>query len=137
MKKFIYWSGIYNAVLGMFLIFPPVYHSVGLNLCSPILGWLIAGFLNFTGVVLILCSRQLRQRASLVYWEAVLRYFAALLLIPSAIFSDIGLIALPLGVVDLFIGLAYTFGLSNELKLSHRDLFFDRVNNSTLSTHQI
>ena len=120
-------EGIYNVGLALFLLFPPIYHIVGLNLCSPILGWLIAGFLGFTSAVLILCSRRLRQRASFVYWEAILRYIAALLLMPAAIFSDIGLIALPLGLGDLLIGLVYMFGLPKELKLSHRDLFFDNV----------
>jgi hypothetical protein len=77
--------------------------------------------------VLILCSRDLQRRASLVYWESLLRYLAALVLIPAALFGDIGLIAALLGAGDLAIGLVYMFGLVNELGVSHRELLFDQL----------
>jgi len=126
MCSFIYWSGVYNAGLAFLLLFPPLYRALGLNICAPIWGWLIAGFLAFTSAVLILASRELSQRASLVYWEALLRYIAAILLIPAGIFSDIGLIAVPMGLGDLAIGLIYMIGLPKELGLSHSALLYDR-----------
>ena len=88
---------------------------------------LLARFLGFTSAVLILASRDLRRRASLVYWESLLRYVAALMLIPAGLFGDLGLIAVPLGLGDLAIGLVYMFGLPEELKLSHCALFCDRL----------
>ena len=78
MRPFVYWSGVYNAGLSLLLLCPPLYRVLGLNICAPIWGWLIAGFLGFTSAVLILAARDLRRRASLVYWEALLRYVAAL-----------------------------------------------------------
>lgn len=57
MSAFVFWSGVYNAGLAFVLIFPPVYRALGLNICSPLWGWLIAGFLSFTPAVLILASR--------------------------------------------------------------------------------
>jgi len=88
---------------------------------------LLAGFLGFTCAVLILASRDLRRRASLVYWESLLRYVAALLFIPAGLFDGIGLIAVPLGLGDLAIGLVYIFGLPKGLQLSHCALFCDRL----------
>ncbi len=126
MRSFIYWTGVYNAGLALFLLFPQVYRTLGLNICAPVWGWLIAGFLGFTGAVLILASRDLRHRASLVYWESLLRYVAALLLIPAGLFGDIGLIAALMGLGDLAIGLIYMTGLPKELGLSHSALLCDR-----------
>ena len=127
MKPFIFWSGIYNVGLALTLLFPPIYRALGLNIPAPLWGWLLAGFLGFTSAALILSSRDLRNRAALVYWESLLRYIAALLLIPAGLFGDLGLIAVPLGLVDLSIGLVYMIGLPKELGVSHRDLFYDRL----------
>ena len=127
MKRFVFWSGVYNLSLGLFLTCPALYRAFGLNVPAPLWGWLVGGFLAYTGAVLVLSSRDLRGRASLVYWEAFLRYIAALLLIPAALFGDLGLIAAPLGLGDLAIGLVYMFGLPKELGASHRALLFDRL----------
>lgn len=127
MNKFVYWSGVYNAGLAATLTFPPVYQTLGLNIPEPLWGWLTAGFLAYTSAVLILSSRDLPRRASLVYWESFLRYIAALLLIPAGLFGDLGLIAVPLGLGDLAIGLVYMFGLPKFLGVSHYQLLCDRV----------
>ena len=127
MTTFVFWSGVYNAVLAFFLLFPPLYRALGLNVPAPLWGWLVAGFLAYTSAVLILASRDLRRRASLVYWESLLRYIAALLLIPAGLFGDIGLIAVPMGLCDLGIGLIYMFGLPKELNVSHRALLCDQL----------
>ena len=127
MRQFVFWSGVYNAGLALFLLFPPLYRTLGLNIPAPLWGWLLAGFLGYTSAVLILASRDLRRRASLVYWESLLRYIAALLLVSAGLFGDLGLIAVPLGFGDLAIGLVYMFGLPKVLLISHRDLLCDRL----------
>lgn len=127
MKSFVFWTGVYNAGLALFLIFPSLYGIVGMNICNPVWGWLIAGFLGFTSVVLILASRDLRRRAAFVYWESLLRYIAALLLVPAGVWGNVGLIVVPLGLGDLAIGLVYMFGLTKELQLSHTALFTDCI----------
>ena len=127
MQKFTYWTGIYNAVIAIFLLFPTLYQGVGLNICDPVWGWLIAGFLLFCAAVLILSSRNLRQRAAFLYYESLLRYIAAVVLVSAGLFGDVGLIAVPLGLCDLAIGLAYMFGLPKELGVSHADLLRDRL----------
>jgi hypothetical protein len=127
MQKFTFWTGVYNAGLALTLTCPPFYRLLGLNIPTPFWGWLLAGFLAFCAAVLILASRKLRQRAAFLYYESILRYIAALLLIPAGLFGDLGLIAAPLGLVDLAIGLVYMFGLPKELGVSHCALLCDRV----------
>lgn len=130
LTRFIHWTGVYNAGLALLLLCPPAYRALGLNICSPVWGWLIAGFLAYTSVVLILSARRLRQRASLVYWEALLRFIACLVLVPAAVFGDIGLIAAFLGLGDFAIGLVYLFGLPKALGLAHQALLLDCVDES-------
>jgi hypothetical protein len=113
--------------LALTLTCPPFYRLLGLNIPTPFWGWLLAGFLVFCAAVLILASRNLRQRAAFLYYESRLRYIAALLLIPAGLFGDLGLIAVPLGLVDLAIGLVYMFGLPKELGVSHHALLCDHV----------
>jgi hypothetical protein len=127
MNRFVFWSGVYNAGLAFILLFPLLYRELGLNICSPVWGWLIAGFLAYTSVVLVYASRDLGRRAVLVYWESLLRYVAALVLIPAGLFGDIGPIAALLGLGDLLIGLVYMFGLTKELGVTHSALLFDRL----------
>jgi hypothetical protein len=129
-KSFVFWTGVYNAGLALTLTCPAAYRWLGLNIPTPFWGWLFAGFLIFTSAALILASRDLRRRASFVYWEAILRYIAALLIIPAGLFGDLGLIAVPLGLVDLVIGLVYTFSLPKELGVSHCALLCDRLDQS-------
>ncbi len=126
MSDFVFWSGVYNSILALFLLFPPLYRALGLNVCAPLFAWLIAGFLAYTSVVLIYASRELSRRATLVYWESLLRYFAALILIPAGLFGDLGLIVSLMGLGDLAIGLVYALGLTKELGVSHRGLLFGR-----------
>ena len=128
LSSFVFWSGIYNAALACFLLFPPLYRAVGLNVCSPVWAWLIAGFLGYTGVVTLSIALAIfrgAQRSS--YWEALLRFVAALILVPAGLLGDIGLIAAVLGLGDLAIGLVYVFGLTRELDASHEDLLLDRL----------
>jgi hypothetical protein len=127
MTTFVFWTGIYNAGLALLLLFPSAYRAIGLNICDPLWGWLIASFLAFTSVVLILAARDLGRRASFVYWESFLRYAAALLTIPAGLFGDTGLLAAGMGLGDLAIGLVYMLGLPRVLGVSHADLLFDRL----------
>jgi hypothetical protein len=51
MSLFVFWSGVYNSGLAFFLVFPSLYRALGLSICTPVLGWLIAGFQVYTSVV--------------------------------------------------------------------------------------
>ena len=127
MENFVFWTGVYNLGLALVLAVPAAYRALGLNIPAPFWGWLVGGFLAYTGVVLILSSRDLRRRASLVYWESILRYLAALLLVPAGLVGGLGWIAVLLGLGDLAIGLVYMFGLPKDLGVSHSALVLDRT----------
>ena len=127
MSRFVVMTGVYNTLLAVSLLFPQIYRAIGLNIPAPIWGWLLGAFLVYTSAVLIYASKDLHRCASLVYWELLLRYAAALLLIPAGLFGDLGLIAVPLGAADLLIGLVYMFGLPHELGISHSTLMWNEA----------
>ena len=125
-SRFVYWTGVYNIglTLGVALsAFGPIF---GIKFCSPAWALLIAGFLGFTAVVLIISSRNLKLFAHLVFWEALLRFAAFIVVVPYGLFGDIGIMAVVLGLGDLAIGLGYLYGLVRCLGFTNTDLFWAR-----------
>lgn len=128
MNKFVFWTGVYNIVLGLGFLFPPL---VGvLRVPVPVSGiWvqLPATFVIFLGVLLILCSRSLRYRATIVFWEGILRIVVFFLLAGYGFFGGLGISMVIVGTVDLVIGLIYLFGLPRSLGVKGAQLLIDNV----------
>jgi len=125
MKKFVFWTGVYNIVAGVGFFFPGIVRLLGVRLPEPDLWlWVVAATIIFSGIVLVLCSRNLATRAPLVYWEGFLRIAGFLLF---GFLGDWAVIPAALGIVDLLIGLVYFIGLPKALNTSAADLLLDRV----------
>jgi hypothetical protein len=128
MRNFVYWTGVYNIVLGLGFLFPPLVDF--LQVPAPESGlWvrLPATIVIFLGVMLIICSRNLRARGSIVYWEGILRIGLFLLLAGYGFFGGIGIAMAFVGIVDLIIGVGYVYGLPRSLNVSAMDLLKDSV----------
>ena len=126
MRKLVLASGLWNAGVGASLLVPAFYRRVGVDIAEPFWGWSLAAFIFFTAAVLIMASRDLERRASMVYWEALLRFASAALLL--SIGRDIiGWMAWLIGITDILWALVYTFGLPRALQVSHRALLLDAV----------
>ena len=127
MPRVVYLSGIYNAGLAVTLCCPPAYQALGLHFPAPFWGYLVAAFVAYTSAALILAARNLRQRASFVYWEALLRFATAALIVPQGLFGDVGRIAVPLGLADLGVGLVYLIGIPRALGVAPYALLWDQL----------
>jgi hypothetical protein len=128
MQKFVFWTGVYNIFLGLGFLFPPLVNF--LQVPAPESGvWvrLPATIVIYLGVLLIICSRNLRARASIVYWEGILRIGLFLLLAGYGFFGGLGIAMAFVGIVDLVIGLGYVFGLPRSLNVSATDLLKDSI----------
>ncbi len=68
MKYFVFWTGIYNVCLGVAFLFPAIPKSFGIATPESTF-WLHlpATLVIFLGVLLVLCSRDLARRGSMVY----------------------------------------------------------------------
>ncbi len=126
MKKFVFWTGVYNILLGLGFLFPPLIDFLQVPVPeSGVWVQLPAIIVIYLGLLLILCSRSLRSRASIVYWEGVLRIVIFFLLAGYGIFGDLGISMALVGAVDLAIGLIYLFGLPRSLGVKGSQLLFD------------
>src|SRR6185369_8516508 len=77
----VFWSGIWNIGLGLSLIIPPITEFLGVQIPNPFWPCIVAAFLWYTSAVLILSSRDVQTFASIIYWEAILRFAAVAILI--------------------------------------------------------
>jgi len=128
MKKFVFWTGVYNIVLGLGFLLPPLVDF--LQVPAPESGvWvrLPAIMVIFLGILLVICSRNLRARAPIVYWEGILRIVLFLLLAGYGFFGGLGIAMAFVGIVDLLIGLGYIFGLPRALNVKAGELLLDSV----------
>jgi hypothetical protein len=126
MKKFVFWTGIYNIVVGLVISCPWVVKLLGTPLPSSYFWlWFAAVLVIYLGILLVLCSRNLKGRASLVYWEGILRIVAFLLVAGFGVFGGLGPAITLLGIIDLAIGLVYLIGLPKALNTPPKNLLLD------------
>ncbi len=111
LSKFVYWGGVYNLGLAAGMAVPAIHLSLGINIADIVLGQLIAGFLLFTAVIQMFGARDLPTYGWAIFWEGILRWIAAALLIPYGFFGHLGTMAGVLGLGDFLIGLVYLFVL--------------------------
>jgi hypothetical protein len=128
MQKFVFWTGIYNIVLGLGFLLPPLVDL--LQVPAPEAGFWVrlpAILVIYLGVLLVICSRKLRERASIVYWEGILRIVLFFLLAGYGFFGDLGIALALVGIIDLVIGLVYVFGLPRSLDVRAGELLLDSI----------
>ena len=119
-SKFVYWAGVYNLALAAGMAIPAVSRSI--KIADPVLGQLIAGFLLFTAAIQIFGSRDLPTYAWAIFWEGILRWIAAALLISYGFFGHLGTMAGVLGTGDFLIGVLYLFVLPGVVNKGPADL---------------
>ncbi len=128
MQRFVFWTGVYNIVLGAGILVPGFPDLLGIQTTDSIFWlWLPAILVIYLGLLLILCSRNLQARATLVYWEGILRVLVFLLLAYFGFLGDLGIMLGIIGIIDLLIGLGYLVGLPRALNTSPASLLMDNV----------
>ena len=125
-ERVVFWSGIWNIGLGLILITPPIREFLGLQVPNPFWPWVVAAFLWYTAATLILSSRDVRIFASVIYWEALLRFASVSFLVAYG-FTYVGVVPTVLfAVTDFVWGLMYLIGLRRVTGRSQASLLFDR-----------
>ena len=125
--RVIFWSGVWNVGLGLILVTPPVREFLGLQIPNPFWPSIVAAFLWYTAATLMLSSRNIQVFASVIYWEALLRFAAVGLLLVYG-FKYVGVLPTALfAITDFAWGLIYIVGLPRLSGRSHVSLL---LNNS-------
>jgi hypothetical protein len=81
----------------------------------------------FIGVMLFLCSRDLKRRAPLVMWEGVLRLGGFSVMAGYGVWGGGGSMMIAAGLFDLVIGLIYLTRLPAYLGRSASEILLDRT----------
>jgi len=115
LSKFVYWAGVYNLALAAGMAIPSVTRSLGINIADPVLGQLIAGFLLYTAIAQIVGSRDLKTNGWVIFWEGILRWIAAALLISYGFCGHLGSMAGVLGSGDFLVGMVFLFVLPRAI----------------------
>ena len=127
MRKFVFWTGIYDIVMAGTLACPRVVKMLRVPLPDSYFWlWFAAALVMYLGVVLVISSRNIKARAPLIYWEGILRLVGFLLMAGFGLFGGLGLAVTLLGVVDLGIGMVYIIGLPKALNTTPMNILLDQ-----------
>ncbi len=127
MKKFVFWTGIYDIVMAGTISCPWVVKMLGVPLPESYFWlWFAAALVIYLGVVLVIASRNMKARAPLIYWEGILRVVGFVLMAGFGLFGGLGLAVTLLGAMDLIIGLVYLVGLPKALNTTPLNILLDR-----------
>ena len=93
---------------------------------NPFWPWMVAVLLWYTSATLIISSRDVQVFASIIYWEALLRFAAVAALIVFG-FKYVGALATVLfAVTDFAWGIFYIIGLRSITRRCHASLLLNR-----------
>ncbi len=127
MKGFVFWTGWMNVLGGILFAVPGALALAGIETPANRF-WLLlpALFLAFLGIILVYSSRDLVNRAPIVFWDGFSRVAAFVLFVWYGLCAGMGIMVTVLGVVDLAIALVYFIGLPRVLGRRFLDILFDR-----------
>jgi len=125
-NRTVFWSGIWNVGLGLILVTPPIREFLGVRVPNPFWPWIVAAFLWYTSATLILSSRDIQNFASVIYWEALLRFAAVIILIAYGL-TYVGVLPSVLfAVTDFAWGVVLIGGLRRFTGRSQSSLVLDQ-----------
>jgi hypothetical protein len=108
------------------LVTPLAAQLLGVHIPDPFWPLIVAGFLWYASAILIVSSRDVRRFASIIYWEALLRFFAVTALLAYG-FTYIGALPTALfAITDFAWGAICIVGLRRVTGRSHKSLLLDR-----------
>jgi hypothetical protein len=127
MKKFVFLTGILNVILGILFALPGVMQTAGIQPPeNPFWLMLPAIFLFFLGIILMYSSRDLENRATIVFWDGLSRVAAFLGVSWFGLFAGMGFFIVLAASADLVIAMVYFIGLPRILGRSFMSILLDR-----------
>ncbi len=126
-NRAVFWAGVWNVGLGLILVTPPIREFLGVRIPDPFWPWLVAAFVWYTSATLVLSSRDVERFASIIYWEALLRFAAVIILMAYGL-TYVGVLpSLLFAATDFAWGVVLVVGLRRLTGRSHSSLLLDQV----------
>jgi len=128
-RKWVFWTGIFNIVaygpltcpfslqifvnisnrLGSAVGFGGAILSLPANVNNLVMINTLGILVVFLGILLVIASLDIQNRAWFVFWEGMIRIIFFLLSLYFIIFNNAGQILIVFGIVDLVIGIIYWY----------------------------
>jgi hypothetical protein len=126
-KKFVFLTGLFNVVLGVLFTMPGAIRLAGVKPPDHPF-WLMfpAVFLFFLGIILMVSSRDLEHRSTLVFWDGMSRVAAFAGCGWFGLYAGMGVPVVLAALGDLAIALVYFIGLPRVLHRSFLSILLDR-----------
>ncbi len=127
MKKFVFLSGLLNVLLGILFTMPSVIREAGVEPPDHPF-WLLfpAVFLFSLGIILMVSSRDLENRSTIIFWDGMSRVAAFAGCGWFGLYAGMGLPLVLAALGDLAIALTYFIGLPRVLDRSFLSILLDR-----------
>lgn len=104
MRQFVFWTGLSSLVAGAAVQIPAVFDYLRTSERPGMLLRLFGAMAIFLGIMLAICSRDLKRRGSIVIWEGILRVCGFGILTGYWLFGGRGKMSAIFGVCDLIVG---------------------------------
>ena len=126
-KKFVFLTGLLNVLLGVLFTMPGLIRLAGVEPPDHSF-WLMfpAVFLFFLGIILMICSRDLKNRSTIVFWDGMSRVAAFFGCLWFGLYAGMGVPLALAALGDLAIALVYFIGLPRVLNRSFLSILLDR-----------
>jgi hypothetical protein len=134
MRRFVFWTGVANVLAGIALQLASVSMKFIPTEATTMVPRLFGAIAFLTGAMLVLCSRDLKGRGTLVAWEGVLRLVGFVAMTGYGVLCHGGFPIALAGLLDGLIGVAYLYALPRHLGVSLASLVLDR-NGTDKSPH--
>jgi hypothetical protein len=126
MKKLVLISAFLNFCVALCLPCPWLWEKGGIPIPdSSIWLWFPATLVLIIGIIVAVCSRDLENRAPIIYWVGVCRIIVSAL-IAGFFYKYMGPLVFGLVAMEWFFAFSYFIGLSKMLKASFFKILFDR-----------
>ena len=126
MKSFVFWTGLISVLAGASLQVPEISSTLMRTESSGMLMHLFGLMAVFIGIMLMLCSRDLKRRGTLVLWEGLLRVGGFGIMAGYGLLGGAGPSVAATGLFDLAVGMIYLIALPKYLGVGLVDLLLDR-----------
>lgn len=127
MKKFVFLSGLLNVILAVLFTMPGLIRLAGVEPPDHPF-WLMfpAVFLFFLGIILMVSSRDLERRSTIVFWDGMSRVAAFFGCLWFGLYAGMGVPVVLAALGDLAVALVYFIGLPRVLDRSFLSILLDR-----------
>ena len=123
-KTFVFATGIYDFLLGFAILLSAI---LGKQPAVMVMTLMVGAFLIFCGAVLTWASKNIAQRAPVIFWQGMVRVFAVIVIICGVWGGFANVSSAPMGIIDAIIAPIYFIGIARVTGIPAMNVFLGRT----------